>query len=220
MNFGKLRTLVWSWLDDPLGAYFTEAQVNVWLNNAQHEVQKQLIQAGQNFYVQRMKGLTVQNQDVYQLPTDFKRDHKFQVVTSGTGVNQIMQTLIPVTYVQLDQISQTTGTPSVFCIKKNAVVIRPIPDNAYVMYLSQSYRVVDMVNDADLPDCPSDYTEYIAVLATLDGLMKDQRDASQFIVGKEKKYLDMLEKDAQNRDVSAPRQVVVTEDYGGGGYLF
>lgn len=219
MNRGQLRTLVLSWLDDPLGAYFTPAQVNVWLNNAQHEVQKQLIQAGQNFYVTRMQGLTIQNQDTYELPTDFKRCHKFELVLSGTGVNQVRQTLTPVTYVQLDAISQTTGTPSAFCIKKNAVILRPIPDNAYTMYMHQSYRVVDMETDSDLPDVPSDYTEYLAVLATLDGFMKDQRDASQFILGKKEAYLKMLEEDSQNRDVSAPRSVVVTSDYGGG-YLF
>lgn len=219
MNRGELRTLVLSWLDDPLGAYFTPPQVNVWLNNAQHEVQKQLIQAGQNFYVQRMKGLTIQNQDTYELPTDFKRDHKFELVLSGTGVNEVRQTMTPVTYIQLDQVSQNTGVPSAFCIKKNAVIIRPIPNNAYVMYLHQSYRVVDMTQDTDIPDVPSDYTEYLAVIATLDGLMKDQREASQFILGKKDVYMKMLEQDSQNRDVSAPRSVVVCDD-AGGGYLF
>ena len=40
MTRSDLRTAVLSWADDNQGAYFTAAQVNVWLNMAQREVQK------------------------------------------------------------------------------------------------------------------------------------------------------------------------------------
>lgn len=215
MNFGQLKTLVWSWLDDPLGAYFTDAQVSVWLNNAQRETQKQLIQAGENYYVEKMNGLTIQNEGAYELPMDFKKCHKLEIVLSGTGVNEDRRTLGWVTLQQLDSVSQQAGSPTVYNIRRNQLHLRPIPDNVYPLRLFQSYRVVDMVNDADIPDVPEDYTEYLAVLATLDGFMKDQRDPSAFVVAKQDKYLALMKQDSEERDVSAPRQVVTTDcDYG------
>lgn len=221
MNLSQLETLVWTWLDDVNGTYFLKSQIDVWINNAQREVQKQLIQAGENYYVEKMQGITTANQDTYALPTDFRKCHKFEVVIGGAvgTVNEIRQTMTPVTYVQLDLISQTTGTPACYCLKRNVVTLRPIPDVAYTMYLHQSYRVVDMVNPNDLPDIPQDYHEYLAVIATIDGFLRDQRDPSPFVVSKQEKYLKLLKQDADDRDVSAPKSVVVTEDFGGG-YLF
>lgn len=217
MTFGSLKTLVWSWLDDVNGTYFTPAEVKVWINNAQREVQKLLLQAGENYYVLKMGGLTVTNQDTYQLPTDFRKCHKFEVVLSNAGtVNEVRNTMAPVTYQQLEQVSQSTGSPVAYCIKRNVVVLRPIPDQAYTIYMHQSYRVVDMSVDADLPDVPEDYQEFIAVLATLDGYMKDQRDPSAFIIAKRDYYLNLLKQDADDRDVSAPKSVVVTESFGCG----
>lgn len=220
MNRGQLRTLVLSWLDDPDGTYFTPAQVNVWLNNNQHEVQKKLLEAGENYYVTRMSGLLIANQDTYALPTDFKTCHKIQCVGLGTsGVSEVRYPVDWVTYQQLDSIAGLqTGMPLVYNIRRNIITFRPIPDNAYTVYLHQTYRVADMVNDTDLPDVPSDYTEYIAILTALDGFTKDSRTPSDFVVTKQKDYERRLEKDTK-RDVSAPRMVVVTDD-GGGGMLF
>ncbi len=211
MTLSQLETLVWSWLDDPQGGYFTQAQVDVWLNNATKEVQKQLIQAGENYYVERMSGLFLAGQDTYALPSDCKKIHKIEIVLSGTGVSEQRRTLDFVTFQQLDMVAQNTGSPCVYNIKRNLIIIRPIPDINYSCYLHQSYRVADLVNSTDVPDVPSDYHEYIAVLATLDGFMKDQRDASQFVIDKQQTYLKRLNEDAENRDLSAPRTVVVTE---------
>lgn len=217
MNLAQLQTLVWSWLDDVNGAYFTQPQVDVWLNNAQKETQKQLIQAGENYYLERLSGTIINGQDTYVLPADFKKCHKFEVVLSNVGtVNEQRRTCDWVTYQQLDAVCQQTGTPGVYNIRRNLITLRPIPDNTYTVYLSQSYAVVDMVNQTDIPDVPEDYHEYLAVLATFDGLLKDQRDASTFLQGKRDAYLSLLKQDAKNRDVSKPRMVVMTEMDGAG----
>lgn len=208
----QLRTQVLSWLDDPNAGYFTPSEVNTWLNNAQRELQKRLIDKGENFYIERMSGSTVLNVDTYTLPTDFKKCHKLEVVITGTGVNEQRRTITPVTYVQLDQMARNTGVPTVMCLKGNQFILRPIPDAVYTIYLHQSYQVADMSSDSDVPDCPSDYMEYIAIRAALDGFMKDQREPSAFVLNKKQEFEAMLEKDAQKRDVSAPRFVVSTQD--------
>jgi len=218
MTFSELKTLVWSWLDDPNHLYFTTEQVGVWLNNAQKEAQKQLIQAGENFYVRKVYANTVVDTDTYALPDDFLKLHKLQLVTSGTAgsVNEVRSALTPVTLVQLDQVSMSTGQPAVHCIRKNCFTIRPTPSVAQRMYLDYSYLVDDMSAASDTPDVPAQYHEYLAVLATLDGFLKDRRDPSPMIE-KRDFYRGMMKQDAEDRHVDSPRMVVVTDDgYGGG----
>lgn len=219
MNFSQLQALSLSWLDDVNGGYFTPTFLNQCLNNAQRECQKLLIQAGENYYVQKMMGRTVQYQDTYVLPADFMICHKFEIVLQGSVPNETRQTLSPVTLVQLDMVSMTAGVPTSYNIRRNILTMRPIPDNVYTIYLHETYRVTDMINQTDIPDVPQDYHEFIAVLATIDGFLKDQREPSAFIQGKRAYYEQMFKQLAAQRDVSGPKYVVQTEDYGGG-YLF
>lgn len=205
-----LQNLTLSWLDDLNATYFTPTQVNAWLNNGQREAQKQLIQAGENFYVKRVSTICVTNADTYALPDDFMRLHKLEIVLSGVPPNEVRDSLYFVTLGQLDQVSMSTGTPEAYCIRKNCLVIRPIPDSAKTLYMDYSPIVSDMTLDSDMPNVPTQYQEYIAVLATIDGLLKDQRDPSPMLAKKEF-YLQLMKADSENRQVSQPREVVSTE---------
>lgn len=215
VNLRQLQTLVVGWLDDPLQTYFTPALTLVWLNNAQKECQKRLLQAGENYYVIKASATMVINQPDYVLPSDFLKLHELQIVTSGTGVNENRQTLSPVTLVQLDQYAQTTGMPQVYNIKKNCFSVRCYPDQAYPMYLHYSYAIAELLNQTDTPDVPSQYHEYIAILAALNGYMKDGRDMSQ-LLAKRDWYEALMKQDMENRNVDAPRRVIMTdgEDFG------
>ncbi len=210
MNLGQLRSLCYSWLDDLNGTYFLPAQVNVWLNNAQRECQKQLIQAGDNWYTIRSSTQTVQNQDTYAVPMDFLKINKLEVLLSGQNPNQYRAMITPVTLVQLDQVSMTSGTPGAYCLRKNCIVMRPIPDNIYTLYLDYTYLVSDMTSDSSIPDVPPQYHQYLAVMATLDGLTKDGRDPSS-MMAKRDSYLGLMKQDSQDRNVDCPRTVVVTD---------
>lgn len=215
MTLTQLETLVWSWLDDNDHTYFTQAQVDVWINNAQREAQKQLIQAGENWYVKRSSTSCVQNQDTYALPTDFLKLNKIELVESGTGVNEIRRALKFVTLNTIDTISMTTGTPECYTIRRNCIILRPIPDNINTLYLDYTYLVVDLSSGSSEPDVPTQYHEYLAVLATIDGMIKDQRDPSPMYKKKDF-YLDLMKKDAENRNVDQPREVLTLDDQGYG----
>lgn len=219
MNLGQIRALACSWLDDVNQTYFTPAQMNVFINNAQRECQKQLLQNGENYYTVRASAPTVQNQDVYSLPLDFLKINKLEILVTGTTPNQVRQLLTPVTLVTLDQVSMTTGLPVAYAMKKNCFVLRPIPDNTYTLYLDYSYRVIDMTVDSSIPDVPQQYHEYLAVLAAIDGFLKDQRDPSPFFT-KRDFYLSLMKQDAENRDVSAPRSIIMSDDLFGDGFIY
>lgn len=211
MTFLQLQTLVLSWLDDPNAGYFTTPQIKVWINNAQRELQKQLIQAGENWYLTCATTSTVANYDCYALPSDFLKLHKLEVVISGSGTTATTSIIFPNTVMQSNLNLIGPGTPSTYYLKKDCVVLRPVPDSAKTLILNYSYRVSDMVYDSEEPDAPPQYHEYIAVLAALDGLLKDQRDPSPFMA-KKNFYLDLMKQDAQNRKVDVPRMVVTTRE--------
>lgn len=204
-----------SWLDDPNAGYFTEANMNAWINNAQKHVQRQLIQSGELYYAQEVQTTLVASTNEYALPDDYLRHHKMEIIVSGTFPNQNRTTLTQVTPMQASNFGYGTGLPVAYYMKKDSFVLLKCPDQAYTLAMLYSYLVADMDDDADEPDVPLQYHEYIAVVASIDGFFKDQRDMTN-LNEKVKYYETLMKQDAQNRAVDSPREVVVTD--GGYGY--
>lgn len=209
----SLRTLCLSWLDDVNGGYFTTPQMNVFLNNAQKEVQKLLLQAGELYYTKAVETTMVVNQTDYIIPDDFLKVHRILIVTSGTSPNEVVQPLQPITLNQQDLFDLQSTTPEAYYLKRNRFVMVPPPDAAKVLRIEYSYLVADMVNDIDIPDVPTQYQEYIAVLATIDGFLKDGREASM-MMEKKRFYEEQMKRDSENRREDGPRMVVVTRSEG------
>lgn len=212
MTFVQLQVLVSSWLDDPNNGYFALSEVKTWLNNAQRETQKTVIQAFEGHYRKVVQTTMVQYQREYQLPSDFKKLSRLEVVLSGTTFqDEDVQRLVKITENQQDLMPERTGTPVSYYFKGDQIVLVPAPDVARTLRLTYLYRVTDMVNDADVPDIPEDYHEYLAVLATLDGFYKDGRDPGPMLQKKE--YFEKLFKqDAEERNVDESRTIVQTLD--------
>lgn len=216
MTLLSLRTLVSQWVDDPQNGYFTVATLNIFLNNAQKEVQKLLIQANETYYTKYVTTNTVQNQQDYVIPSDLLNIERLEIVASGTGINADKRFLQKITLNQQSLNGLQAGLPSSYYMKKNRVSLLPVPDNIYVLNLYYDYLLTDMILDADVPDVPEDFHEYIAVLAAFDCFIKDDRIPAN-IVTKQQYYEKLLKQKAESRDTSGPRMVVQTENYDGGG---
>jgi hypothetical protein len=210
MTFLDLQNLTAYWLDDLNFGYFTTTQVKVFINNAQRTVQKLLLMAGENFYVKPVQTTMIVDQTDYVLPSDFVWLHRLEVIVSGSGTSEERQPLQPITLNQQDFIPNGRGTPEAYYLKKNRIVVLPAPDSAKTLRLHYSPRVSDMSADADLPDVPEDYHEYIAIVAARDGLIKDRRDMTNIQV-KLKDFETVLKQLAEQRKVDVPRQIVTTE---------
>lgn len=218
MTFRQLKDLVASWLDDLQFGYFTEPQVEVFINNATKEVQKRLIKAGQNYYNIPVQTTLVVNQNDYVLPDDFKKLHRLEVVISGSCPNESVQEILPITTNQQDLVPTGVGTPLCYYFKKSRLVLKPAPDTALTMRMIYSYLVQDMTLDTDTPDVPESYHELIALLAAQDGFIKDGR-SSPLLEKKLKQFEDDMDSDAQERNQDSPRSIVqTTNDYSGAFY--
>lgn len=213
MTFLQLRTLVWSWLDDPDGGYFTESEVNRWINNAQQEAQKLILQSFESHFEKCVETTTVINQREYQLPSDFKKLVRLDLIVSGTTfATEDADQLSKITSSQQDLISVSkTGTPVSYFFKNNQIILVPAPDAAKTLRMTYIYRLADMSNDSDESEIPIEYHEYLAVLATIDGLQKDGRDIGP-MMAKKQGYETTIKRDAEQRNIDAPRTVVQTMD--------
>ena len=163
MNFGEQKNLVAFWLDDLSFGYFTEAQIERWLNQAQREVQKMLLQAGENFYLKVAYTTLVANQGDYALPDDFLKVQRLELVNQGTFPNEDTTELDNITLSQKNIAGNNTGTPSFFYLTKNRLVILPTPDSAKRINLYYSQKVSDLTADGETMDIPEQYHEFPCV---------------------------------------------------------
>lgn len=215
MTRGEIRALVYDWVDDPTGAYFTPAIVNVRINLAQRELQKNLISANKQYYTKYVETNLVAQQSSYAVPSDFIQVVRLEYVTQGTGDTATTRPILPMTPNQKDNGDATQGTPGFYYFDKNNLVLRPVPNQVMPLRLLYSYRVADMVSDSDTPDVPEQFVEYLPILVVRDCFLKDGRPLDP-ILDKMDQYKKLLIQIAEQRNVDKPRMVTMTagSEYG------
>lgn len=219
MQLQQIQNLVAYWLDDLQFGYFTLPQVTVWINNAQHELQKRLIKSGNNYYFRSVTTPLIVNQNFYALPGDFKKLHNLEVILTGTPPNENTNPILPITENQKYLVQTGTGTPNWYALRQASLYLLPAPDTALTMRLIYSYMVQDLVNATDVPDAPLDYHEMIALLAAEDGFIKDGR-ANALLEKKIAAIQETIDRDAQERLQDGPRGIVETGNNSDNGFYW
>lgn len=212
MTLGQMKAYIASLVDDLNYGYFTETQLLRFINQAQRETQKKLIQAGNNWYLKENTSLTtVANQSDYSLPSDFLKLNRLEVVRNISTPNETINALSSITLNQKD-FFPTSGDPIAFYFKKNTLVLTPKPQSSGdTLRLTYTYRVLDLVNDNDVPDVPEEFHDYMAHLATIQCFIKDGRDAS-LLVSYTKEVEKRLDADAIERAQDRASTIVQTID--------
>jgi hypothetical protein len=217
MNRGEIKDLALVWLDDVDQGYYTDTIMDRFINQAQREVQKKLLKAGDDYYTICVETSTVANQRDYQLPTDFFQLMRIERITQGSGDTATTERIYPITRNEVDVAGYNTtgsagqGLPFNYVINKNTFSLYPVPSSVVTLRLWYAPRVADMSLDADTPDVPADWHEYIAILAARDGFLRDDRSLGP-IESKLLYYEKMLDETAESRSVDSPRMVVATPD--------
>lgn len=212
MTRAEIRTLASVWLDDVNNGYYTTAQLNVWINNAQREVQKLLLNSAEDFYTVCATTTTVIDQARYQLPDDLMKIMRLAYILSGSGDTATYAVLYPMTRNQRELASfGPEGDPTNYYINKDTITLVPTPTRAITLHMDYARRVTDMSSDSDEPDCPEEYHEYLAILAARDGFLRDSRDMAP-IQSKLNYFETMLKQTSENRNEDMPRMIVSTTD--------
>lgn len=213
MTVGEIKTYVSYLVDDLEFGYFTSAQLNRFINQAQLEVQKKLIRAGWTWYLKIDESLTtVVNQSDYSLPSDFLEINKLEYVKNA-GVNESKIVLNSIDALSESSFfAQYNGQSQAFYLKKDKLVLLPKPNIAGdTLRIYYSYRIADISADGDTPDIPKEYHEYLAHLVAIKCFIKDGRDYT-LLTGVTKEIEKDLEAAAASRLQDKPRMIVLTGD--------
>ncbi len=208
MTFLEMQDLTLTWLDDPDAGYFTRATIKSWLNNAQKEVQKIIDQAFEGHFIKTSETTTVIGQREYQLPSDFKRLHRLElVIDDGSGFStESVRQLGKITPNQQGQLVRYS-TPEAYFFKGKQIILVPIPDAAKTLRMDYSYSLADLVADGDQSEIPVEHHEILPIYAAIDGFGKDGRDPATMIA-KRDEWIKMLKQDAEQRNADMSRTVV------------
>lgn len=212
MNLAELKVDTASYLNDPNFGYFTESQVTRFLNEAQQEVQKLLIQAGQNFYLRCAKTAVIPDACTIALPDNFAKVNRLVMITGGVAPNEDYSVLIPITLNQQDLVSNLSGTPTSYCLSKNSLRLFSTPDsttNGYLLRMDYTYRVSDMALDGEVPDIPDAFQPLMPLLAAKRGFLRDDRPIND-LSGEIQIYKDLMKQDIADRVQQTSRRVVRT----------
>lgn len=219
MTLAELKTRVSVLLDDLQFGYHTEAQVTTYINDAQKEVQKYLIQAGQNWYLKCKQASLVAGACEYYLPADLLKINRLEIVTSTSNGVDTTYTLEPITLNQQSLLPQQTSNPMGYVVSKNKIKLFPVPNTTNTIKLTYSYRVADLTLDTDSADVPEEFVEMISLLAFKTGALRDDRNTNQ-IDGKIAMYLTSLKQAAADRVQQKARRIVITGDDSDGGVWY
>lgn len=209
MTLGELQGFVGIIVDDINFGYFKLNQVTLFLNNASKQVQKLLLQAGQNFYIKCVTTTMVINQAEYAVPDDFSKVMRFETYT-GTVPNETITILEPITTMEDSLLDNKPGTPCAYWLKTRKFVLNQPPQTADVLRLYYAYQIGDMAASNDEPDVPERYHEMIGYYAIRDCFIKDGREIS-WVDKKIDEYKMQLKQDAQKRREDRSKMVSVTE---------
>ena len=209
MTFLEMQDQVLQDLDDVDAGYFTRPIVKMYLNQAQKQVQKLVEQAFEGHFSLCAETTLVIGQREYELPTDFKRLDRLEIILSGsTFGTQNVQRVAKITPNQQDQFART-GTPLGYYFKGTQLVLVPCPDIAKTLRMEYTKKLSDMVNDSDVSEVPTEYHELLPVLAQIKGLIRDARNIAE-AEKKRDELIQFIMRDAEQRNVDMPRTVVQT----------
>lgn len=217
MTKSEIVTYFLQLMDDPFGGYYTTTFTDLAANLAQEEVQKHLLMAGELYYVKQVQASTVQNQQDYIWPQDLLKLNRVEIITSGVTPNQIIQEITPITLNQMGAFSQTTGTPSNYCLKQDRFSLYPIPDSIWTLNLYYSYKIAALTSNSQTPDIPEIYHKVISAYMARMGKVKADTDMTNvnMLIMPFEKEMDEL---AQQRQYQTPRRVIETDVCYGTGY--
>jgi hypothetical protein len=141
------------------------------------------------------------------MPTDLLQIVRLEWYDDGQSANEKSRPILPMTPNQRDLLVNKNGDPQYYTLAKNNIMIWPTPNRVVEIHLEYNYQVSFMVADADVPDVPLMFHEYIPILATRDCLIKDGRPI-QPLQAKLDEYERLLKEFAVARQADAPRMVV------------
>ena len=227
VTLGNLRDQLRLRIDRVNSNFFTDSELNTYLNDSYKELYDILIQKfGDDYYVAAPVSITTDGtNDTYALASDFYKllgvDISFNTGNANTWVTLKQFMFGERNFYKLPNVQGLYGLTNLrYRLRDNKLWFVPVPQASQSLRYFYIPRPTELDDDADTVDGVSGWEEYIICDAAIKCMVKEESDPMAFAAQKQA-MLTRIESAAENRNAGEPQRVTdVMQDfwpYGGGG---
>lgn len=218
MSLQQVRILS-QWMADRLNSNFvTLPEWNTYINQSYFELYDILVQKyGDEYFMAPAYQFVTTNTQFYDLPTDF-----YKLKGVDIGLNAGTNAWITVhrfdfisrnRYVYPNLTSSYLGAVNLrYRIIGNQLEFIPTPSAGQTLQIWYVPRMTQLLQDTDMLDGVSGWTEYVAIDAAIKALAKEESDTTMLMMRKQA-MLTRIEEASENRDAGLPDTISDTRKY-------
>lgn len=182
-NLGALRTRVRDYLDEPTAAFWTDAQLNNWINQAYFYYYMELVDAYESYFATTIFYNIVSGLANYPLPADFDKLRLLERVIDGTTTVPLMEFNRLEAPNIISNFTYTNAYLPTFRFYGSEFLLEPTPSVNVANGLRFEYvpAPVTMVLDSDQPNQGflNHWQETIVLKAVISAKMKEEMVGNQ-----------------------------------------
>ncbi len=221
MSLLALRTLAQQEADMVNSNFVKLPEWNTYINQSYFELYDLLVSLFEDYYLAQPYTFTTDGSNFqYSMPSDF---YKLLGVDCAQAAGNARITLHKYDFIERNRYVYPSVTNTFFGVfnlryrllgsKLNFI---PVPSAGQVITTWYIPKLTQLLQDTDIADGVSGWTEYIVVDAAIKALEKEESDVSALLVRKQA-LLDRIQSTAMNRDAGAPDTISPTRNNGSWG---
>lgn len=216
MTLLQLRTAVRERADIVNSLFFTDSELNGYINQSLFELYDLLVESyGENYFVAPPHIITTDGTNqFYQLPNDFFKELGVDLLLNGQQESAV--TVKQFNFADRNRYSipnfQTFyGVTNLrYRLNGDYIWFTPIPAANQTLRLWYVPSLTTLANDTDSFDGFSGWTEYVIIDAAIKCKVKEESDASLLVAAKER-MMKRIESASKNRNAASPPTVADTQ---------
>lgn len=179
-TLAQLRTRVRSYLDapDPLDSFWSDTELNNWINQAYYFSYMELVQAYEGYFAQQTYYNIVSGTDTYALPADFSKFRLLERVVDNTATIPLIEFERIETANLLSTFTATNIFLPTFRFFGNNFILEPLPQVSITNGLRLEYVPIptQLTLDADTPAASylEHWQELIVLKAVISAKLKEE----------------------------------------------
>lgn len=232
MSLGQVRLLSQQRADRVNSQFVTMPEWNSYINQSYFELYDLLVTLYEDYYLAAPVNFTTDGSNTYTLPngTNFsgaKPFYKLMGVDCGQDANNNARfTLKKFDFIQRNRYVYPNIGGSLlgvfnmqYRVLGDSLHFIPTPSANQIITVWYIPRVTQLLQDTDIMDGVSGWTEYVITDAAIKALQKEESDVSVLMAQKQM-LKQRIEESAMNRDAGQPDTISETRRWGGssGGY--
>lgn len=183
MNRSELRTALRSFLNEETAGFWTDAQLNTYINLSNDRVNSIISATREDYFTISATFSTVAGTKSYSFPTDCRFIRRMEIFDSSDEgyVIKLDELRWPRIEANGDWLfPNAPAQPKRYVTRGTQFDLYPTPDAAYTIRIYYDARPATMDSDADSPTSPSDFHDMVIYWAAMLAKKQNEEDDSGF----------------------------------------